>query len=215
VQYAKVLGGVYFGLKILLDKLHRPAAFDFADLNSDGVEELLVSNFGDYTGNLSLFHLDSSTGTFQKTPEILSAEPGIVKSEACDFDNDGDQDILVMASAARENINILVNRGDGSFDRKVIFETHPSFGYTAFVLRDFNNDGRMDILTLNGDNGDSDPFNTLKRDQGLRIYLNRGELDFEEVYFYPMYGVYGAEVEDFDLDGDLDIAAIAFHPDFA
>ena len=29
-----------------------------------------------------------------------------------------------------------------------------------------------------------------------------------------MYGVYGAEVEDFNQDGDLDIAAIAFHPDF-
>jgi len=29
-----------------------------------------------------------------------------------------------------------------------------------------------------------------------------------------MYGAYGAEVEDFDLDGDYDIAAISFHPDF-
>ncbi|MBH52823.1 MAG: hypothetical protein CMI18_00555 [Opitutaceae bacterium] len=74
-------------------------------------------------------------------------------------------------------------------------------------------DGRKDLVTLNGDNGDSDPYNTLKRDQGIRIFLNRGELNFEEAYFYPMYGVYGAEIEDFDLDGDLDIAVIAFHPD--
>ncbi len=72
----------------------------------------------------------------------------------------------------------------------------------------------MDILTLNGDNGDSDPFNTLKRDHGIRIYLNKGDLSFEEVYFYPFYGVYGAEVEDFDGDGDLDIAAISYHPDW-
>jgi len=75
-------------------------------------------------------------------------------------------------------------------------------------------DGRMDLITLNGDNGDSDPYNSLKRDQGIRIYLNKGDLQFEEAYFYPMNGVYGAEVEDFDLDGDLDIAAIAFFPDF-
>ena len=60
-----------------------------------------------------------------------------------------------------------------------------------------------------------DPYNTLKRDQGIRIYLNRGDLQFVQTYFYPMYGVYGAELEDFDLDGDLDIAAIAFHPDFS
>ncbi len=29
-----------------------------------------------------------------------------------------------------------------------------------------------------------------------------------------MYGVYGAEVADFDQDGDLDIAAISYDPDF-
>jgi hypothetical protein len=30
-----------------------------------------------------------------------------------------------------------------------------------------------------------------------------------------MYGAYRAQAEDFDLDGDLDIAAIAFFPDFS
>ena len=212
--YAELLGGVYLGLKILLEDLHRPSDFCFADLNNDGTEELLVSNFGDYTGNLSLFKQETGTGGFLVEPQILSAEPGIVKSEAHDFNEDGWLDIVVLFGAGRESLSIFINNGDDTFSRNIVFESHPSFGYTGLKLRDMDRDGRMDLITLNGDNGDSDPYNTLKRDQGIRIYLNKGGLQFEEAYFYPMYGAYGAEVEDFDLDGDLDIAAIAFFPDF-
>ncbi|MBC9889550.1 MAG: hypothetical protein F7B06_06810 [Opitutae bacterium] len=214
LHIARLLGAVYIDLKILLDGLHRPAHFKLADLDRDGQEELLVSNFGDYTGNLSVYEREEKTGNFLPEPRILSAEPGIVKSETHDFNGDGFQDIVALMSAARENVSIFLNQGDGSFTRHIVIEGHPSFGYTGLVLGDFNGDDKMDLITLNGDNGDSDPYNTLKRDQGIRIYLNRGDLQFVETYFYPMYGVYGAELEDFDLDGDLDIAAIAFHPDF-
>jgi hypothetical protein len=214
LQRTRVLSGVFMGLEILVKGLHRPADFDLADLDNDGSDEFLVSNFGDYTGNFSVYRKNDATGEFSDSPIVLSEQPGIVKGEAYDFNSDGYRDILVMASAARENVSLFLNNGKGGFHQEVLWEKHPSFGYIGFELRDFNGDGAMDILTLNGDNGDSDPFNTLKRDHGIRIYLNRGGLSFEEAYFYPMYGVYGAEVADFDQDGDLDIAAIAYHPDF-
>ncbi len=214
LQHARSFGGVLMGLKVLVAGLHRPADFAFGDLDQDGVDELLVSNFGEYTGNFSIYRRERSTAFFDPEPQILTDQPGIVKSEAHDFNGDGRLDIVVLMSNARENVSIFINEEDGSFTRKIIVEQHPSFGYTGFELRDFNEDGLMDLLTINGDNGDSDPYNTLKRDHGIRIYLNRGNLKFEESYFYPMYGVFGTKVEDFDLDGDLDVAAIAYHPDF-
>ncbi len=213
-QQTRVFGGVFMGLNILVKDLHRPADFAFADLDNDGLDELLVSNFGDYTGNFSIYRRDLESGAFAAEPLILSDQPGIVKGDAHDFNGDGYRDIVVMMSAARENVSVFLNNKDGTFTQKILWEKHPSFGYIGFELKDFNGDGQIDLLTLNGDNGDSDTYNTLKRDHGIRLYLNKGNLQFEELYFYPMYGVYGAEVADFDEDGDLDIAAISYHPDF-
>jgi hypothetical protein len=73
----------------------------------------------------------------------------------------------------------------------------------------------MDLLVTNGDNVDSDPYNTLKNFHGVRIYINQGDYRFSEDYFYPLHGAYRAQASDFDKDGDLDIAAIAFFPDFS
>ena len=213
-QQTRVFGGVFMGLNILVKDLHRPADFAFADLDNDGLDELLVSNFGDYTGNFSIYGRDSENGAYATDPLILSDQPGIVKGDVHDFNEDGYLDIVVMMSAARENVSVFLNDKNGTFTQNVLWEKHPSFGYIGFELKDFNGDGQMDLLTLNGDNGDSDTYNTLKRDHGIRLYLNKGNLQFEESYFYPMYGVYGAEVADFDHDGDLDIAAISYHPDF-
>ena len=80
IQHAKFRSGFYYDLKVILEDLHRPADMCFSDLNGDGAEELLVSNFGDYTGNLSLFN-KNARGGFDPEPQVLSAEPGIVQSE--------------------------------------------------------------------------------------------------------------------------------------
>ena len=73
----------------------------------------------------------------------------------------------------------------------------------------------MDVLVTNGDNPDSDPYNTTKNYHGIRIYLNRGNYKFEEAYFYPMYGAFRAKAADFDEDDDLDIVVTSFYADYA
>lgn len=214
IQRATLVGPDISGLQVPVSGLLRPTHLTHADLNRDGVPDFLVSNFGDYTGSLHLYWADPATHNPRLPATVLSEEPGIVATQVADFNNDGHADIAVLASQAFEALSILWGNGSDEFERQWIVNRHASWGYTTLKQADFNGDGWMDLITLNGDNGDSDPFNTLKRDQGIRIWLNQEGSGFAESYFYPMYGAFGAEIADFDADGDLDIAAVAFHPDF-
>jgi hypothetical protein len=197
--------------RVVVDGLYRMADMKPVDLNGDGRLDFIVCGFGGLQGSVSWFEAQAD-GAF--TEHVLVNRPGGVKAEVHDFNDDGRLDVAVLVADAREGLYILENRGDGEFTTHAAFETHPAYGHTYLELQDFNADGRMDLLVVNGDNVDSDPYNTRKSYHGIRIYLNRGGYDFEEAYFYPMYGAFVAKAADFDADGDLDIAAIAFYPDF-
>ena len=198
-------------ISVVIDDLYRMADMEVADLNGDGIMDFVVSGFGMRQGNVALYE-SQSDGSYRE--QVLINRAGAVKAELHDFNGDHYLDIAILMSDAREGLYILINNGANQFESTTVFETHPSYGHTYFELQDFNDDGLMDILTVNGDNVDSDPYNTLKNFHGVRIYLNRGDLRFEEAYFYPMHGAFGTRAADFDNDGDLDIAAISFFPDF-
>ena len=193
----------------VLDKLHRPVQTIPADLDQDGREDLVVVSFGHQLGHFSWFE-NRGDGRFDE--HILLDRPGAVHAEVLDANADGRPDIFVMMAQAREGIYLLLNEGRGRFALTPLVEQPPTWGFAGFDVGDFNRDGKIDLLAVNGDNGDfglpPKPYH------GLRIYLNDGTNRFHEAFFYPMPGAYRALARDFDGDGDLDIAAIAYYPDF-
>jgi hypothetical protein len=78
---------------------------------------------------------------------------------------------------------------------------------------DFDLDGDMDLLYTAGDNADFIPI--LKPYHGVYLFENNGNGNFKQRRFLYMPGAYKALMHDFDLDGDLDIAAISYFPDFS
>lgn len=186
--------------------LHRPVNFVTADLNRDGKEDVVISEFGNHTGRLSW--LDN----FQTDKQhILKDLPGARKVEIADFNKDNKPDIMALMTQAREEISIFYNLGNGEFKEKVVLKFPPVFGSIYFELADFNQDGFQDIMLTNGDNWD---YSAIRKNyHGLRIYLNDGQDNFKRAWFYPMYGASKAMARDFDGDGDIDIAATSFYSD--
>jgi len=193
----------------LAARLLRPTDTVFGDLNADGKEDFVVCGFGNYVGRFSWFE---NVDNDNYREHVLFDRPGAVKAYIYDFNKDGLPDIIVMMAQAREGIYLFTNQGHGNFTVTPLVEHHPAFGSSYFELVDFNRDGFMDLLATNGDNGEY--ASPLKNYHGIRLYLNDGKNHFREAFFFPLNGAYKAMAADFDADGDLDIAAISFFPDY-
>lgn len=196
--------------RTLLTKLRRPTDAIPAQLNIDRREDLVVCSYGNRLGRFSWYE-GLEGGGFEE--HVLLERPGAIRAEVRDFNADGRPDIVVLMGQAREGIYLFLNQGRGQFKMETLLEFPPSWGLASFELLDFNKDGKIDLLVANGDNGDF--ALPLKNYHGVRLYLNDGQNHFTEAFFHPMHGAYKAVARDFDGDGDLDLAAIAYYPDFA
>ncbi|MDO3643613.1 VCBS repeat-containing protein [Mucilaginibacter sp. L3T2-6] len=193
----------------LLTPLHRPVHAEIEDLNNDNTPEIVMCNFGNKIGTLSLYKKNKS-GKY--TEQVLLKLPGAIKCFIRDMDGDGKKDILAMFSQGDESVYIFYQNGDLDFKAKRVLRFPPNYGTTDMALVDYNHDGLMDIITVHGDNADYS--NILKAYHGIRININQGAGTFKEKFFYPIYGATRVVAEDFDKDGDIDFAVSSFFPDF-
>lgn len=195
--------------KTILDTLQRPVFAEYADLNGDNKQDIILCEFGNMAGQLSWFEAKDSA-TFTK--HILRPLPGAVRTQVYDFDKDGKPDIMALMAQGDESILIYYNKGNGQFAEKRVLRFPPSYGSNSFQLVDLNKDGAPDIITTNGDNGDYPPI--LKPYHGVRVFLNDGNNNFSERVFLHQNGAIKAMAADFDGDGDMDIASISYFPDY-
>jgi len=192
-----------------LKDLRRPVHSSFADFNGDGLQDVVVSEFGKWAGRLSIHYLQED-GRYRS--EVLHNQTGAIRTEVRDFNSDGLMDIMALFGQGNEGIYIFYNNGEESFSLDPILPFHPSMGSSYFNLCDFNNDGLEDIIYCAGDNADFPAGR--KPYHGIYIFENQGDLSYKQTFFYHQNGSYAAIPRDYDQDGDVDIAAISFFPDY-
>jgi len=196
-------------LPIVADSLIRPVALAGGDLNGDGLPDLVVSEFGYIRGELAWLE-NKGGGRYEK--RVLRDAPGAVRTVIEDYNGDGLPDIWALFAQGDESLMLYINKGHGRFEAQRVLRWPPCYGSSYFELDDLNKDGFPDILYTCGDNGDYSQV--LKPYHGVYIYMNDGRGHFNQGYFFPMNGCYRAMARDFDGDGDLDIACIAYFADF-
>lgn len=209
-------GKTYFkNTRILLENLTRPVQSISVDLDKDGLIDQLICGYGNKNGSL-VWNKNLGSNKFQE--QVIRPFPGAIKAYIDDVNKDGLPDIWVLFAQAQEGIFLFTNKGKGSggvplFDTKEILRFSPINGSSFFELVDLNKDGHKDILYTSGDNADY-TTHVLKPYHGVYGYLNDGKNNFSQAFFYPINGCFKALARDFDKDGDLDIATIAYFPDF-
>jgi enediyne biosynthesis protein E4 len=192
-----------------------------ADFNGDGWMDIYVAN----DGAENQLWLNQRNGTFKNVAllagvalPITGKAEGSMGVDAGDFDNDGDED-LVMTELASEGTNLYVNDGAGTFEDRgspsgleAITLPYTGFGTAWF---DFDNDGWLDLLAVNGTvqiiealRQAHDPFPLHQRKLLLK---NLGNGRFEDVteragmVFRLSEVGRGAAFGDIDNDGDIDV----------
>ncbi len=192
-----------------------------ADFNGDGWIDIYVAN----DGKPNQLWINQRDGTFKNTGLLsgsaLSANGKAKASmgvDAGDFDNDGDEDLL-MTALNGEGSNLYVNDGSGVFEERGMRSElgrlsldHTGFGAAWF---DFDNDGWLDVLTVNGTVQTiealaraNDPFPLHQRKQ---LFHNLGNGRFDDVtdragaVFQLSEVGRGAAFGDIDNDGDVDV----------
>ena len=188
---------------------HRPVHTVVHDLNRDGIDEILVSEFGYLTGKLSLLK-QKDTVTFDR--KVLINLPGVIRVVVKDMNGDDKTDIVALVSQGDESVTILYQENDLTFKAEKVIRFSPIYGSSWFELIDFDHDGDDDIITVHGDNADK--TYTPKPYHGMRLHINDGNNRFEEKYFYPMNGATRVVSRDFDQDGDFDFGLLSTFPDY-
>ena len=121
-----------------------PVAIAIADVNGDGIPDVVVLNQGG--GSVSVF-LTNAEGTLSAATEIgVGDSPsGLALG---DFNGDGNLD-LAVTSASQGLVIVLLGDGTGNFTPSGSFNAGPEA--SAIVAGDFDGDGHLDLaITLPG-----------------------------------------------------------------
>jgi hypothetical protein len=192
-----------------------------ADFNGDGWIDIYVAN----DGAPNQLWINRHDGTFANTALLAGAAlgadgeaKGSMGVDAGDFDDDGDEDLFIT-ELAREGHDLYVNDGSGVFSERAASAgirlsslPHTGFGAAWF---DFDNDGWLDIMTVNGAVRHSAEAltrnETFSLQQPKQLFRNLGNGRFVDVT--GQAGVAwntpevsrGAAFGDVDNDGDTDV----------
>lgn len=186
----------------VVKRLHRPVSFEPGDFNKDGVSDFVIAEFGTHFGALSV-HIGQPDG-------VMGARVLLDQAGATSIGVFEDDLLVLMAQGDERIVRFKDFSGVNPGASETILRFPPSQGSSSMSVLDFNGDGLMDLLYTAGDNADISPI--FKPYHGVYLFFGQPDDTYELEMFFHLDGATSAVAEDFDQDGDLDIAVIAYYP---
>ena len=163
-----------------------------ADFNRDGRPDVAVPN-----GDGAVLLLGNGDGTFGGALQVVTTQASPARSlVAGDFNNDGNQDLVVVANGflVSPPIYILLGKGDGTFAPARQFWSSSSIPQEV-AAADFNHDGKLDLVVNVNPNG-------------IAVMLGNGDGTFRAPVTYATDELpTGLAIADLNRDGVPDIVA--------
>jgi hypothetical protein len=167
-----------------------PASLAIGDVNNDGRTDIVTANQG--SANISVF-LQQDGGLM--TDQILYTAGNAPDAVTVgDINNDGLVDVAV-AHRTSPFIGIFIQNTDGALNEMVTYIS-PQTGYDDIEIADINNDGRNDVIKMNGRLAYSN----------LYVYLQNSAGTLESPLSYSIAdcpsSCFGHAIETGDVTGD-------------
>lgn len=181
---------------LLSNSMLQTESVEFADLNGDGLVDLLVAAAGN---DLLGWFENNGQGGFGPLKVLTKAADGAMLIRAADLDGDGDMDV-VGGSATDGKVRVfenLGNAGGAATFGPAVELTNAVLELRDLDLVDVTGDGFLDILTAS---------NHLNR---VAVLINKGDGTFKniKVLVAPNLGATGVAGGDLDGDGLVDVVA--------
>jgi hypothetical protein len=146
------------------------------------------------TGSAETFEMDG-TGKIHSQLQLFDTLQRPVQVVATDLDRNGATDYVVCAFGNKMgSFYWMRNLGNNRFESKPLKDLP---GAIKCYVDDYNSDGWADIMVLFG-----------QAEEGIYLFLNKGDGQFEEkqiLRFPPVYGSSYFELQDMNGDGKKDI----------
>jgi len=181
----------------------RPTKMLLANVNSDDIPDLLISN-----GSTITFLAGNADGSFQP-PQVVYAKP-VGPMAVGDVNNDGRLDLVVTTGFESESgFDIAIGKGDGTFEAPEFHKTR-GLGVSGIAVSDINNDGIADVMAACECSASSC---TVKHRVGIFLGTGGGAFGPERVYQLPLSGTerpIPIKVADVNHDGNSDLLFLEF-----
>jgi len=151
-QFKQAAGSPFFPKRYGKPHNHRIA---IGDLNGDKHPDIVAANIGD--GDLSIFLGDGKASFLPAAQSPLAMGPGPYAVRIADINLDGSADLIVASTHdVGPDLQVALNRGDGTFARINADASHKKVRYANLELVNWNRDGHLDALVGPAEDGGRD-----------------------------------------------------------